>query len=101
MVPVRRALSALCSVLSVALAGCARAPAGSPGAARVADARLPHTRAEASGYRETSRYADVVAFVDSLRALGAPVRVGTLGKSSEGRDIPLVVASRPLVSTPA
>src|SRR5215207_7907049 len=104
MVSVRRALCASCSALAVALgvavAGCARAP-GAAGVPRRVETRLPRTRAELTDYRETSRYADVVAFVDSLRALGAPVRVATLGKSSEGRDIPLVIASRPLVSTPA
>jgi murein tripeptide amidase MpaA len=59
----------------------------------------PRTRAESSGYKETSRYADVVAFLDSLR--GRPeLSFGSLGKSTEGRDIPYVVASRPRVSTP-
>src|SRR4026207_2180354 len=59
----------------------------------------PRTRAERTGYRETSRYGDVVAFLDSLR--GRPeLSFGTLAKSTEGRDIPYVVASRPRVSTP-
>ncbi len=62
---------------------------------------LPRTRAERSNYTETSRYADVVAFIDSLRKLGAPIVVGTIGKTSQGRDIPYVIASRPLVRTPA
>ena len=61
---------------------------------------LPRTRAERTGYLETSRHADVVVFLDSLRALGAPVRVASLGRSTEGRDIPYVVASRPLVAGP-
>ena len=96
----------------VALAGACARPAtpppqpASPGsdAARIAaEAKLnavrPATRAERTGYRETSRYADVVAFLDSLGALGA-VHVDTLGTTTEGRAIPLVVASRPLVRTP-
>jgi hypothetical protein len=61
----------------------------------------PSTRAERTSYTETSRYADVVAFLDSLRALDAPMRVQELGKSPAGRSIPLVVASRPLVRTAA
>ena len=59
------------------------------------------TRAEATGYRQTSSYADVVGFLDSLRRLGAPVSLGTLAVSSEGRSVPYVVASRPLVAGPA
>ena len=59
----------------------------------------PRTRAEVTDYKETSRYADVIAFLDALR--GRPELVfGSLGKSTEGRDIPYVVASRPRVSTP-
>lgn len=63
-------------------------------------ALLPQTRAERSNYAETSRYADVVAFIDSLQQLGAPIVVGSIGKTTEGRDIPYVIASRPLVRTP-
>jgi hypothetical protein len=64
-------------------------------------ADYPRTRPELTSYRETSRYADVRKFLDSLRVLGAPLAFGSIGKTSEGRDIPYVVASRPLVSTPA
>jgi hypothetical protein len=59
----------------------------------------PRTRAERTGYRETSRYDDVLAFLDSLVALGAPVRVDTMGRSAAGRAIPYAIASRPLVRT--
>ena len=40
-------------------------------------------------------------FLDSLRTIGAPLVFGTIGKTSEGRDIPFVIASRPLVTTPS
>lgn len=60
----------------------------------------PRTRAESSGYLETSRYADVITFLDSLK--GRPeLAFGSIGKTNEGREIPYVVASRPRVSTPA
>jgi hypothetical protein len=59
------------------------------------------TRAERSGYLETSRYADVIAFLDSLKARGAPYEFGSIGKTVEGREIPYVIASRPRVRTPA
>ena len=60
----------------------------------------PKTRAERTNFTETSHYADVVQFIDSLRVLGAKIEVGAIGKTTEGRDIPFVVASRPLVKTP-
>jgi len=78
-----------------ALGACAPAPAGEipPGA-------LPRTRPERTNHAETSTYQDVVQFVDSLRALGAPIHVGSIGTTTQGRAIPFVIASRPLVTTP-
>jgi len=69
-------------------------------APRAVSAQL--TRAEVSDYRETSSYADVISFLDSLekRAPGKWFR-GVIGKTSQGRDLPFVVVSRPLVRTPA
>jgi len=69
---------------------------------------LPHaslrdkltTRAESSNYQSTSSYADVQAFLGELDLRGAPIFRGSLGKSSEGRSIPFVVAARPRVDTP-
>jgi hypothetical protein len=55
---------------------------------------LPRTRAERTDYRETSRYEDVMLFLDSLRLRGAPIVVTTIGKSTEGRDIPMVRVDR-------
>lgn len=56
------------------------------------------TRAERTAYAETSTHADVLAFLDSLEARGAGIKQWTLGRSTEGREIPVVLASRPLVS---
>jgi hypothetical protein len=64
-------------------------------------ADYPRTRAEQTGYREASHYADVRKFLDSLRKLQAPLAFGSIGKTFEGRDIPYVIASRPLVTTPS
>lgn len=61
----------------------------------------PSTRAESSGYTETSTYADVIQFVDSLKLMGAPIVVQELGTTNEGRVLPLIIASRPTVSSPA
>jgi hypothetical protein len=59
------------------------------------------TRPERTGFRETSSYADVLAFLDSLQMATREIRVGTLGTSPEGRRIPYVIAARPLVRSPA
>jgi hypothetical protein len=60
----------------------------------------PQTRAERSAFTETSTYADVLAFLDSLRATGQPFHRGSIGHTSEGRAIPFVVLSRPLYDSP-
>ena len=61
----------------------------------------PLTRAERSRFTETSSYDDVRRFLDSLRLLGAKMTAGSIGRTGEGREIPYVVASRPVVTTPA
>jgi hypothetical protein len=62
---------------------------------------LPSTRAERTNYQETSLYADVITFVDSLVLMKAPITVLELGKSPAGKTLPLIIASRPKVATPA
>ena len=58
------------------------------------DATAPLTRAERTNYRETSLHADVVAFVDALRAnRDSRLHVADFGHSPEGRVLPLLVLS--------
>jgi len=57
------------------------------------------TRAEATQYRETSTYADTMRFVTAL-AEAKRVTLTTIGTTTEGRAMPLVMASHPLVTTP-
>ena len=85
------------------LAACACASRATPPdvAGTFAPPPVPRTRAERTDYRETSSYADVVAFLADLQAATGGLALDTLGTSHEGRAIPLVVASRPLVRTPA
>jgi hypothetical protein len=61
---------------------------------------MPQTRAELSNYVRTSSYGDVVAFINGLRSRNAPLAFGVIGKTTEGRDIPYLIASRPVVTTP-
>jgi hypothetical protein len=63
--------------------------------------KRPLTRAERTNFTETSHYDDVVVFIDSLKTLGATIITGSIAKTVEGRDLPYVIASRPLISTPA
>jgi hypothetical protein len=91
-------------LLAAVLSACTGTPPGaSPAPANSSSlaSSLPRTRAERTDDLETSHYADVIAFLDSLRALRAPLAFGSIGKTFEGRDIPYVIASRPLVHTPA
>ena len=46
-------------------------------------------------------HAEVLAFIDSLTHRGAKMTVGTLGESPQGKRLPYVILSRPLVTTPA
>jgi hypothetical protein len=64
------------------------------------DYPMPQTRAELTNYAQTSTYGDVMAFINGLQSRNAPLAFGVIGKSTEGRDIPYIIASRPLVSTP-
>lgn len=61
----------------------------------------PQTRAERSEFKETSSYADVIAFLHDLQKAGAPITLKWMGESTEGKPMPLVIASRPLVTSPA
>ncbi len=61
--------------------------------------RAQQTRAERTKYAETSMYTDVISFLDSLQQRGAKIHVGFIGRTAQGRDVPYVIASRPLVTT--
>ncbi len=60
----------------------------------------PLTVAEASGYTRTSLYTDVMNFIENLQLKTPYLRVETICKSAEGRDVPLLVIGRPLPASP-
>lgn len=61
----------------------------------------PVTVVEATGFARTSLYAEVVEHVQRVAAGSSLVALSTLGRSPEGRDIPLVILSKERVRTPA
>lgn len=103
MIPPARHARPVALLLAAALTACVSTPAAVPApvATAASASPLPRTRAERTNYVETSHYADVVAFLDSLKVLRAPLAFGSIGWTFEGREIPYVIASRPLVRTPA
>ncbi|MBP7866603.1 MAG: hypothetical protein KA419_11695 [Acidobacteria bacterium] len=73
----------------------------SSGAVRASgDPPLPKTRAELTDYGETSSFQDVVDFIRTLQQASPHLRVETLLRTLEGREVPLVVAGDPLPSSP-
>ncbi|MEO8225655.1 MAG: M14 family metallopeptidase, partial [Gammaproteobacteria bacterium] len=64
-------------------------------------ALTPLTRAESSGYTQTSTHAEVMSFIRALQQQTDRLRVETLGTSTEGRMIPLLVIGAPAPASPA
>ena len=58
------------------------------------------SRAERTNYEETSRYADVMQFINALQQLSPAVKLEFFGVTNEGRALPLVILSRPAISSP-
>ncbi len=55
---------------------------------------------EKSNFVKTSTYAEVMSFLDEVKKLSNEVHVTTMGKSPEGKDIPVAVLSSTKVTTP-
>jgi hypothetical protein len=60
----------------------------------------PLTRAEASEFKATSLYTDVMEFIQKLQKKSLRLRMETLGISAEGRKIPLLLIGNPVPSSP-
>lgn len=59
------------------------------------------TRPELTGYRETSRYDDVIAFMQAMAAASPRIHLTTYGYSFEGRSLPLAVVGAPAATPEA
>src|SRR4051794_31610941 len=55
---------------------------------------------ERTDFRATSRHADVVAYCESLAKKSPLVRLTEIGKSGEGRALPMLILADPPVATP-
>ena len=55
---------------------------------------------EKTDYQETSTYADVINFIKALQPKTDLMHLEYMGKSLEGKDIPVVVMADPKVSSP-
>ncbi len=102
-------------VLLLALA-CAATAAAQPAASPILPPELPWngkslelaiapdhewaTTFEASGLERTPRYAETVAWLEKLAAAAPELEMVSLGKSAEGRDLWMVIASREGAATP-
>ncbi len=59
------------------------------------------TVAESSEWRATGLHADVITFVARLATSSSVVQLTEMGKSFEGRSMPLMILANPPISTPA
>ena len=59
------------------------------------------TRAERTGFQETSRYAEDRHFCEKLQQASPWIHYTTFGKSPEGRELPLLIVSKEQKFTPS
>lgn len=58
------------------------------------------TKPERTAYQETSTYAEVMAFISEVKKGSDYVSQISMGKSLEGKDIPVLILANPKISTP-
>ena len=59
------------------------------------------THAERTNYQQTPNYADTIAYAKQLADASPFIEYRTFGKSGQGRDLPLLIATESSVSSPA
>jgi hypothetical protein len=97
-----RRIPILIAATCASLAGCTASnpmpdPAPYP-TASAADSLT--TRPERTGFRETSRYAEVVAFMEAADRASPLIHLTTFGTTNEGRQLPLAVVGRVANASP-
>ena len=93
------------SRISYALLGglllfCALPPASAQQSWTPPAAGFPQTPAELSGFDAQTGHMEMWDYLEALRGASPNMRLGTYGKTWEGRDLAYAVFSRPLVSEP-
>ena len=61
----------------------------------------PLTAAESSNYTVTSSHSEVLAFIKDLQSNSKFIKVETIARTHEGRDIPLMIVGNPLPKNPS
>jgi dipeptidyl-peptidase 4 len=65
-----------------------------------ASARQVQTESEASGFTEFTSYDGMMRYLGAVQAGSTEMRLGTYGRTHEGRDLPYAIFSRPAVTQP-
>ena len=60
----------------------------------------PMTIAEKSDYKSTSEYKDVMSFIGELKSSTNNLRIETIARSADGKDIPLLIIGKPVPDSP-
>jgi len=55
---------------------------------------------EKSNFEKTSSHADVMQFLNTIKTMSPYIQVGSIGKSTLGKDIPYAVLANPAISSP-
>ncbi|MDO9257691.1 MAG: M14 family metallopeptidase [Bacteroidales bacterium] len=59
------------------------------------------TTAEKSGFESTANYVDVQTFIIELTKISKNIKVESIAKTIEGRDVPLLIIADPMPQSPA
>lgn len=54
---------------------------------------------EKSNFEKTSSYGDVMQFLNTIKTMSPYIHIGSIGKSTMGKDIPYVVLANPMVAS--
>lgn len=55
---------------------------------------------EKSNFEKTSTYGDVMNFLTAIKGMSPYIQLSTIGKSPQGKDIPLAILAKPAISSP-